>query len=224
METEEHEEAHNSNWDTRADMILPFKQESINCTIQQRRYIEIDAIPNSETCYFLPLDWVELYTSGLDLKDAAAPTARWASLVEMGRSHGMKIHSAGITLHSLIPLQDILKNEQGTPIEQTTPNLQPYLEIMKDTNYQFTKLTFPEATTLKEWLQNPVKTTLFPANTAPNPEALINLMGSLDTMKAGERKAYTIHGRDDCWFTMGTTGLPTSKALTYIPQWGGIRK
>ncbi|KAK8388932.1 hypothetical protein O3P69_020710 [Scylla paramamosain] len=147
METEEHEEAHNSNWDTRADLILPFKQEHINCTIQQRRYIEIEAIPNSETCYFLPLDWVELYTNGLDLKDAAAPTARWASLVEMGRT-----------------------------------------------------------------------------NSAPNPEALINLMGSLDTMKAGERKAFTIHGRDDCWFTMGTTGLPTSKALTYIPQWGGIRK
>ncbi len=74
METEEHEEAHNSNWDTRADLILLFKQEHINCTIQQRRYIEIEAIPNSETCYFLPLDWVEFYTNGLDLKDAAAPT------------------------------------------------------------------------------------------------------------------------------------------------------
>ncbi|XP_063889314.1 uncharacterized protein LOC135116025 [Scylla paramamosain] len=50
MESEENEEAHNSNWDTRADLILPFKQDSINCTIQQRRYIEIDAIPNSESC------------------------------------------------------------------------------------------------------------------------------------------------------------------------------
>ena len=136
----------------------------------------------------------------------------------------MKIHEAGVTLHSLIPLQVILKTEAGTPIEQTTPNLQPYLEIMNDTNYQIHNLTFPSTTTLKEWLQNPVLANIFAKGAAPNLEMLINLMRSLDTMKAGGRKAYTMHGRDDCWYTLSNTELPASKQVNCIPSWGGVRK
>ena len=220
---EEDDLGHTDNFDAKADLILPFKQDSINCTIQQRRYIELNVFDNSESCYFLPLDWLKLYTCGLGLKGEAANTPRWAALVEMGRAHGFKFHSAGVTLHSIIPLQDILKTEAGTPIEQTTPNLQPYLEIMKDTNYQFGTVTFAEGTTLAKWLDNPQVATLFAKGAATNPEILVNLMGSLDTMKAGERKAFTMHPRDDTWFTLGNTGLADSKKINYLPSWGGVR-
>lgn len=202
---------------------MPFKQDTINCTIRQRQYIEIESIDTSEECYFLPLDWLELYTMGLDEKGIAKYCPRWSALVPIAFNYGIKINDAGISMHSLIPLQDILKSESGTPIEQTTPNLQPYVEIMKDTNYQYNQLTFPTGTTLAKWLENPQKATLAVKGSAPNPESIINRMGSLETFKAGERKAYTMGGNTDHWFNIKNNGTSNTNLINYIPTWGGIR-
>lgn len=173
----------------------------------------------------IPLDWMELYTHALDAKGQVTETPRWKVAHSVGTQYGFKFHNAGIILHSLIPLQDIITTQAGTPVEQTAPNLQPFMEIFKDTNYTSCVLKFaPEATGLVKHLENPQKVILSAANTAPNPETIINTFGHMDTMKAGERKAFTATFRDEAWYIYELNEHGTRKyPVNYLPQWGGTR-
>ncbi|XP_069176817.1 uncharacterized protein [Procambarus clarkii] len=200
---------------------IQFKTETLTFEMHGRRYIEIETLSDSKSCYFQPLDILEFYTYGLDQTGEAIAKKRWATLRSTAFGYGMKINEAGFLLHSMIPLQDILKNEAGTPIEQTTPNIQTFMEIFKDTNYSYGKVTFPSTTTLAKWLENPQQAKL--DQSAVNPEWLIATMGHYDTMRPGDRKAFTIHPDNASWYKIANASGVESNKWNYLPLWGGAR-
>lgn len=135
----------------------------------------------------------------------------------------MKIHKTSTVLSHLIPLQDILKTDQSTTIEQTTPNIQPYLEIYKDANYSDGKIGFSnKQLTIKNHLDNPQLATVLTQDTT-NSETVIQSYGSMETMRAGDRKAYTHHWDDSNWYTFDKTN-GENYPVNYLPEWGGSRQ
>lgn len=219
---EEEAEAHNT--DSQVDKCFPFRgAETITFSISQRLYYEFATLPANEL-YLLPLNWLELWVQHVRPDIAATlECPRWAAFKDMVKKYGMKIHKTELVLSHMIPLQDILKTEQQTPIEQTTPNIQPYLEILKDTNYTNNLVAFTKQDiTILDHLKNPQVATILPATTK-HYETLINTLGSMETMKAGERKAYTQHWDDKNWFTFQKGTNNSLFPLNFLPEWGGAR-
>ena len=133
---------------------IPLKPESIHLTIRNRRYLEIQSFDDSTQIHWLPLDIRQFYTHCLNAKqDNAVPTARWQDLKSLIK-YGVKYHKAGVTFHSLIPLQEQLTTEASTATERTTFNLTPYIEIFQDTNHTVSQITLPDTTTVKDFIDN----------------------------------------------------------------------
>lgn len=142
------------------------------------------------------------------------------------KDYGFKIHKTELVLSHMIPLQDILKTEQQTPIEQTTPNIQPFLEILKDTNHTTGLVTFANNNiSVLDHLKNPQIANFFDSS-VKHFETAINTLGSMETMKAGDRKAYTQNWNDMNWFTPQTKTDPAGAffPINLMPEWGGNRE
>lgn len=106
----------------------------------------------------------------------------------MASDFGCKIHKAGITLHSIIPIQKDLRIQGGTSKETLTFSETQYLEICKDSNHTRNQLKTNSNVTLKDWLNNPQ-----PLNFSPDGkdyEEPVNVLGMMEQMYAGDKKIH----------------------------------
>ena len=170
--------------------------ESFSVTIRQRRYWEFTHIENGNKLYLIPLNWLEFFTYGIHKNGTHKSTERWAEIDNMARSYGLKIHKAGITLHSLIPMQQSLTVQSGTSVETLAMNTTPYLEIYKDSNmtYESCKSPSDKTHTLKNWLWNPQ---IQEIGDAQEYEFPAGHLGTMEQYHSGQRKTYTIMPEND---------------------------
>lgn len=175
--------------------------------------------------YCIPFNWFEAYTTYINADNTSGlPCPRYEALRDLAEQYGIKVHKTTTTMQNMIPLQDILTSQSGTPIEQTTPNLQPYLEGYRDTNYTEGAIAYkPDNMKLINHLKNPQLVHLF-SPTAKNHELAPCTLGSMEIMKAGDRKAYTQHWDDSRWYTFPTDHEGKHLANILLPQWGGAAK
>ncbi|XP_064102684.1 uncharacterized protein LOC135212846 [Macrobrachium nipponense] len=132
--------------------------ETIRMTIRQRRYWEFTHTEDGMLSYLIPLNWLEFFTYTTKGTDGTpGKTVRWDKVDTIAENFGLKIHKAGIVMHSLIPMQQALTVQSGTAVGTLTMNTTPYLEIYKDSNCTYGGCQSKDGTTfqLKDWLWNP---------------------------------------------------------------------
>ncbi|XP_068250640.1 uncharacterized protein [Palaemon carinicauda] len=135
----------------------------------------------------------------------------------MMNQYGFKVKYCGIIMHHMIPLMNDLKIAGGTNVETVSFNNAPYLEIYKDSTNIVSSVKVnkdPQTVKLDEWLYNPLQVAL--ADSVNDFEFPLNNFGTMETLKVGERKAFTIKG-SDLWFK---GNIPNNK-LAYVPTFGG---
>ncbi|XP_064077651.1 uncharacterized protein LOC135195318 [Macrobrachium nipponense] len=132
--------------------------EMIHMTIRQRRYWEFTHTEDGTLNYHIPHNWLEFFTYAIKGTDGTpGKTVRWDKVDTIAENFGLKIHKAGIVMHSLIPLQQALTVQSGTAVETLTMNTTPYLEIYKHSNCTYASCQSKDESTfaLKDWLWNP---------------------------------------------------------------------
>ena len=119
----------------------------------------------------------------------------------------------------MVPLFKEQTTQAGTTIERLTFSNTPFIEIYKDSNHSYSSLKYTEdtSTDFKNWINKLPEVDATQEDTGGNTQHMLSHFGHMETMRAGDRKTFTLHGETSLWYDT----LPNRGQYTYLPAVGG---